>query len=85
MGHRLNLEGKIGRLIDKVCADDRRWFDEHPDATTRLRDMVEGEFAPLTLVPPAGFFYAVRVEILCREEYGTKVRRRLPVLIANYD
>jgi hypothetical protein len=72
-------------VVDAVCADDRRWFDEHPNATVRLRDVVEGEFAPLTLVPPAGFFYAVRVEIVHRKEYGTGVRRRLPVLIANYD
>jgi hypothetical protein len=78
VGRRLKLNGKLGQLVDEVCADDRRWFDEHPDATSRLREMVEGEFAPLTLVPPPGF-YAVQVEVVC-----PGARRRLPVMIANY-
>jgi hypothetical protein len=82
---RLKLTGKLGRLVDEVCAKDRRWFDEHPNATARIRNMVPGEFAPLELTPPAGFFYVVQVELICREKLGTGVRRRQPVLVANYD
>lgn len=35
--------GLDDRIVDEVSEDDRRWFDDNPDAGWRLRPLVPGE------------------------------------------
>ena len=32
--------------VDIASEDDRRWFEEHPQETWRIRDIIAGEFGP---------------------------------------
>lgn len=33
-------------IVDKVCLEDRKWFEEHPDELMRARPYIYGEFYP---------------------------------------
>lgn len=44
-------------LVDRVCTEDREWFEAHPGATVRERSYVEGEFHPAYYPAPNGERY----------------------------
>jgi hypothetical protein len=62
----------IGRIIDEVCADDRRYFEARPDETERIRPYVDGELWPH--FPPLGVYVMIVVQ-----QVAPGVRARIPI------
>jgi hypothetical protein len=55
--------------VDEVVIADRKWFDEHPDEDSYIREFVPGEFGKAELPDiPDGFRYATHVEVILRVE-----------------
>ena len=41
-----HLPGDSAAAIDAACEDDRRWFEQNPNARFQFRDLLPDEFAP---------------------------------------
>lgn len=64
-------------IIDETCAEDARWFKQHPGVTQRVRAARDGEFWPLLRPSPPTVLIGVRVTLL-----GEGLRTREPILNA---
>ncbi len=65
---------EIGRIIDEVCAADRRYFEDHPHKNERLRPYVDGEIWPEQ--PPQGTALMILVQHI-----APGVRCRVPIVV----
>ena len=64
-------------IIDEICAEDAKWFKEHPGVAQRVREARDGEFWPLLRPSPPTVLIGVRVTLL-----GDGLRTREPILNA---
>jgi hypothetical protein len=69
--------------VDEAVADDRAWFEAHPDEDERIREFVPGEFGKAELPPvPDGWRYATHVQVVMRVDGAPDGRaRRLMVVL----
>lgn len=69
------LSPRFQRIVDRVRAEDRAYFAQHPNARTYYRDYVPGEFGPMNDPLPRNLVIAV-------EQLAPGVRVRRPAFLA---
>jgi hypothetical protein len=67
----------IAQLIERVCREDRLYFERHPDADERVRPYVAGELWPLDAdgAPPL---------LILVKPVAPGVRARIPIIITDF-
>src|SRR6516162_148113 len=77
---RRQLLGYIPDRSERASVADRAYFDAHPGESTYVREFLSGEL-PGELPPiPHGMRYAVRVDVVHRDESGAAVARKRQVI-----